>query len=104
MESAPYELLITSLGNDAEFALEVFPVPSRPENLTVSLRSPDPDDVCIRVFSMSGKLVYTEYFGYQALSQGIPIQPESGPLTDGVYIILVNQGSREIRRKFIIRD
>ena len=103
-ESEPYELLITSLDHDTEFVLSVFPVPARADQLTVSLRSPNPDDVYIRVFSMAGKLVYTQSFGYNALSQGIPLQPESGPLTDGVYIILVNQGAREIRRKIVIRE
>lgn len=105
-ESAPFEFTLTSLesGAGAEFVLSAYPVPSRALDFHLRVQSPKQDRVLIRIMDITGKAAFEKWYPYSEIETGVEIRPATGPLTDGVYIVIARQGILERRRRVVIMD
>ncbi len=105
-ESQPFDVIVTSVepGSRSELSIEVFPVPAGPGQLMLNVRSPARTPVLIRVIDMGGKTVFRKWYAAGELGDNIPLMPPGAPFHEGLYIILANQGTEEVRRRFVIED
>lgn len=88
---------------ETEMTAEVFPNPSKPnENLTLHLTGPE-DQVKIRVFDMLGKTYYEHTVSLKEYSNGIDITPRE-QLTMGMYIIMIQHGTKTQRKTLIVKE
>ncbi len=104
VESLPFAYVIASTDEDLDLALNVFPVPGNSGNLSIKLVSPETGFVRVRLIDLSGQVAYQHEFDDQKAKEGVALFPVSIRLAEGLYVLIVNQGSREWRRRVVIRD
>jgi hypothetical protein len=88
---------------EGEPSLSVYPNPSATDNLKirVTLRNNDvPAD--IKLVDMMGKSIYKRTFTAEQLLGEVTITPDA-PLLNGIYIVMVNQGSIMVNQKVVIK-
>lgn len=86
-----------------EFAVSVYPNPASADHINVQLQGVEEGPVEVRIVDQMGRELYTGIFGSSALGAGQELAlPASAK--GGVYILLINQGSRQLRRKIVLRD
>jgi hypothetical protein len=105
-ESDGLEFSVTSVGEgySAEFVLHAYPVPANSSGFRLKVQSPRPEPVSIEIVDITGRKVFRRAYAFDELSQGVPVEPLSGPLTEGVYCVIATQGKVEVRRRVLIRN
>jgi hypothetical protein len=109
-ESDPYEFELTDvpvtgieIGNNSEFALNIYPMPSSGQSINVLLRTPKTDPVLIEIIDAMGRLHYSHTIEAGELSHGMNLVPGS-PLHKGIYFIRATQAEIRARKKVIVKD
>jgi len=90
-------------GNNSEFVLNIYPMPTTGNRISVLLRSPKTDPVMIEVIDALGRLHFSKLFDAQTLMQGTDIVPASS-LYNGIYFIRATQADIRARKKIIVNN
>ena len=90
-------------GNNSEFVLNIYPMPTTGSRISVLLRSPKTDPVMIEVIDALGRLHFKKMFDAQTLMQGTDIVPASS-LYNGIYFIRATQADIRARKKIIVNN
>jgi hypothetical protein len=89
--------------SESELVTDIFPNPSLPgENLTVQLTGTS-EPVSIRLLDMMGKSYFDRTVSSADFADGIPITP-SERLTKGIYVVMIQQGTKTRRKTLIVKD
>ncbi|HEY9490316.1 MAG TPA: fibronectin type III domain-containing protein [Chryseosolibacter sp.] len=106
-ESAPYQFgdPVTGIGNgnNNEFVLNIFPVPSPGDKISILLRSPKTEPVLIEIIDALGRLLYRQTIDAQTLMQGADLVPSS-TLYNGIYFLRATQAEIRARKKIIVKN
>ena len=114
-ESAPYQVGepgeddddddVTGIddGNNPEFVLNIYPVPSAGNSINISLRSPKTEPVLIEIIDAMGRLHYSNTIDVHVLGQGMDLVPRAA-LHDGIYFIRATQAEIRARKKIIVKN
>lgn len=104
------ESMMTTMQGQEELRAEVYPNPSRPnETLTLQLTGTEGEEekekvpVNIKVMDMMGKTFYTNTISANDYEEGIEIVPHE-QLTKGMYIVMIQRGSKTQRKTLIVKD
>jgi chitodextrinase len=89
-------------GNNPEFTLNIYPVPSSGHNINILLRSPRTEPVLIEVIDALGRVQFSRTIDAQVLMQGTSIVPYA-PLYNGIYFIRATQADIKARKKIIVK-
>ena len=105
-ESEPFSFSVTAIdnGHGGEFVLNTYPVPSPGNSFTISVQSPKPDRIYVEIIDVTGRPVFKQSYAFNELSQGMPITPVTGPLSNGIYCVIATQGKIEVRRRIVIKN
>lgn len=88
---------------DAEFGFNVYPNPATVDNIQLELRGMEERPVQVRIVDQLGRALYDNTFESPSLAAGRKLSlPRDSK--GGVYILLVNQGERQLRKKVVIRE
>jgi hypothetical protein len=90
-------------GNNPEFVLNIFPVPSNGHTINLILRSPRNEPVLIEIMDAMGRLHFSRVIDVSLLMQGASIVPYA-PLYNGIYFLRATQADISARRKIIVKD
>lgn len=102
-ESLPYDVIVTSTEPASDkFSLSVFPVPARRDEVMLRITSMVAEPVWIRIIDIQGREVFSCRFEL-APEGDVPLRPRPG-FSEGMYFLIGNQGEREVRRRFVIKD
>lgn len=97
-------LSLVGTGNENTLEVEVFPNPASRENLSVKVVSSNEElPIELKLIDMIGRPIYSKTYDPKYLKDGVQI-PIAMPFTQGIYIIIANQGSRSIKQKVFIRN
>ena len=89
--------------SEADFKFNVYPNPATVDNIQLELRGMEEVPVQVRIVDQLGRAVYDNTFESPAVVAGqqLRLPANSG---GGVYILLVNQGNRQLRRKVMVTE
>lgn len=90
-------------GNNSEFVLNIYPVPTDGHSINVSLRSPKTEPVLIEIIDAMGRLHYSHTVDVHTLGQGMDLVP-AAPLYNGIYFIRATQAEIRARKKIIVKN
>ena len=90
-------------GNNPEFVLNIYPMPSPGNRINVLLRSPKTEPVLIEIIDALGRLHFSRVVDVQTLMHGTQLIPSS-PLYGGIYFIRATQADIKARKKIIVKD
>jgi hypothetical protein len=97
MEMTPEE------GLAEEFSFSVYPNPASADNINVQLTGMEEAPVQVRIVDQLGRELYTGTFDTSALAAGQQLSIPASSL-GGVYILMVNQGQRQLRKKVVLKN
>jgi hypothetical protein len=84
--------------------VNVFPNPlSSSQTITVQVEVQSQEPVQIRLMDMVGKHFYSGVFESHQVSEGATIAPRER-LVNGMYLIIVNQGSKAVKEKVLVNE
>ena len=88
---------------EAGFGLDVFPNPATADNINLSLGNAFEGPVQVRIVDQLGRELYNNRFESAGLASEQQISlPRSSQA--GVYILMINQGKLQVRRKVMVKD
>lgn len=90
-------------GNNSEFVLNIYPVPSNGHSINVLLRTPKTDPVLIEIIDALGRLHFSKIIDAGQLMNGTSLVPGS-PLYSGIYFIRATQADIKAGKKLIVKD
>ncbi|HEU5146004.1 MAG TPA: fibronectin type III domain-containing protein [Chryseosolibacter sp.] len=90
-------------GNNPEFVLNIYPVPSPGHRIHVSLRSPKTEPVLIEIIDALGRIHYSKTLDVSTLMQGAELVP-SATLYNGIYFLRATQADIRARKKIIVNN
>ena len=85
------------------FSAEVYPNPASANNITLQLQGMQEGPVQVRIVDQLGRELFAETFDSPALTQGHELELPA-TAQGGVYILMVNQGQKQLRKKVVLRD
>ena len=88
---------------EAGVVFDVYPNPAPADNLTLRLTGLADAPVQVRIVDQLGRELYAHTFGSPALARGQQLALPAGS-KGGVYILMVNQGMRQMRKKVVLRE
>jgi hypothetical protein len=87
----------------SESTMQVYPNPARPnEKLTVHMEA-SKEPVRVQLMDMMGKSFFEEILSSEDYKDGIQITPRE-QLSNGIYIVMIHQGTRTRRQTLIVKD
>jgi hypothetical protein len=88
---------------ESEFAFEVYPNPASADNINIDLRGMEEAPLQVRIIDQLGRELYSNTFESPSVVAGrqLALPPSS---KEGVYILMVNQGQRQLRRKVMVKE
>lgn len=87
----------------AEEALSVYPNPATLSDLTVQFTTSGESPVEVRILDPLGRALYSNVFSSADLLRGERLAlPASS--RGGMYIVMITQGTRQVRRKVLVRE
>jgi hypothetical protein len=105
IESDEIDFTVTGIGEvTSEFVLHTYPVPAQSDQLKIRVQSPDPRKVFIQLIDVTGRHIFNRWYSIEELSVGVPVSPQSGPLTNGVYCVIAIQGKTELRKRVVVKN
>jgi chitodextrinase len=90
-------------GNNSEFMMSIYPIPSDGHTINLLLRSPKTQPVLIEIIDTMGRLHFSATMDAGMLTQGARIVPYA-PLYNGVYILRATQSDIKARKKIVVKD
>ena len=90
-------------GNNPEFVLNIYPVPSPGHRIHVLLRSPKTDPVLVEIIDALGRVHYSKTLDVNTLMQGAELVP-SATLYNGIYFLRATQADIRARKKIIVNN
>jgi hypothetical protein len=92
-----------AISEDEPLQINAYPNPASPDELNISIYSPVRDlPVKVQMFDQMGRTIFTIEDNAEKLEQGFR-PPLPAATSNGVYVIIANQGERTLRRKVMIR-
>jgi hypothetical protein len=88
---------------EQDFSLSVYPNPASADNINIQLEGVDALPVEVRMVDQVGRELYVNTFDHQAISAGQPLVLPA-PAKGGIYILMVSQGQRQLRKKVVLKD
>ena len=88
---------------EKDFSLSVYPNPASSDNINIQLEGVDALPVEVRIVDQVGRELYVNTFDHQAVTAGQPLVLPA-PAKGGIYILMVNQGQRQLRKKVVLKD
>lgn len=85
------------------FNLRLYPNPSTSDNIFVNLEPESDSPVEINLVNLVGKSYFRQTVQPADVRNGVQIRPQSS-LTNGIYVVIVNQGSKLAKEKIVIRN
>jgi hypothetical protein len=105
VESDGMDFTVTGLSEVvSELVLHAYPVPARGDRLKIRVQSPRPGAVFVQLIDITGRDVFNKWYSPEELDAGVPVSPESGPLTNGIYCVIAIQGQTELRRRIVVKN
>ena len=90
-------------GNNPEFELNIYPVPSNGSEINLLLRSPKMAPVLIELVDAMGRVHFRGTVEARVLMQGTRITPYA-PLYNGIYFLRATQEEIKARKKIIVKN
>lgn len=90
-------------GNNPEFILSIYPMPSPGNRISVLLRSPKTEPVLIEIIDALGRLHFSQVVDSQTLMHGAELVPPAS-LYNGIYFLRATQADIRARKKIIIKN
>lgn len=85
------------------FSFDVYPNPATSDNISIDLRGAEDAPLEVRIVDGLGRELYTNTFEGPALLAGSQLTlPRDA--TAGVYVLMVNQGKKQLRRKVMVKE
>ncbi|MEX2230977.1 MAG: PA14 domain-containing protein [Cyclobacteriaceae bacterium] len=91
------------LEENKELVTDIFPNPSRPNEVITLHLTGTQERVNIKLMDMMGKSYYENTLTIDDFGVGIQITPRE-QLTKGIYILMIHQGSKTRKRTLIVKD
>lgn len=85
------------------FNMKLYPNPSTSDNVFVNFEPETDDPVEVSMVNLVGKSYFRQTVAAEDARGGIHIRPSSS-LTNGIYVVMVNQGSRLAKEKIVIQN
>lgn len=103
--STPDEIEMTQEDTTAEeiFSFDVYPNPATPGNVNLHLQGAGDAPVMVKISDQLGKEVYAITFESAGLAAEQPLLLPAS-VQGGMYIFLINQGQRQVRKKVMLRN
>jgi hypothetical protein len=88
---------------EADFEVNVYPNPTTGDNINVSVGGAGEGPLQVRVVDPLGRELYNNTFESPSTlgGQPLPLPALSG---GGVYVVMINQGHRHLRKKVMVRE
>jgi dienelactone hydrolase len=102
--ATPEDIQVSPEGAPTEdgFAFNVYPNPASADNINLELQGLEESPVEVRIVDQLGREIYAESFDSPSLASGKQLSlPASSQ--GGVYILMINQGQRQLRKKVVVR-
>jgi predicted esterase len=96
------EVVQDDLVSENVFSASVFPNPTTPDNLNVIINTSVNAPIHIGIIDYLGRTVFERSVEAGELQEEFNLSV-SPSLTDGIYIVVVNQGRRKLKERLIIR-
>jgi hypothetical protein len=97
IQVAPEELTL-----DKGLSFNVYPNPATADNIRLELLGMAESPVQVKIVDQMGRELYTQTFETPGLASGQQLALPSSP-QGGVYILMVNQGERQLRKKVMVK-
>ncbi|MGC1242340.1 MAG: prolyl oligopeptidase family serine peptidase [Chryseosolibacter sp.] len=88
---------------DEGFSLSVYPNPASPDNINIRLQGVEAFPVEVRMVDQVGRELYSNVFDHEAVSAGQSLVLPA-PAKGGIYILMIRQGQRQLRKKVVLKD
>ncbi len=86
-----------------DVSFSVYPNPASADNFNVQWQGGEALPVVVRIVDQLGREVYGREFDHASLARGQPIAlPPS--VQPGIYILMISQGQRQVRKKVMLRE
>lgn len=86
----------------SQLGLKVFPNPTKYTNINLKVSSSHSDVTMVRLFDLTGKIVYKEELNAEQI--GSEIQIKTNTLKSGMYVLEVMQGKGRATQRLIIQE
>lgn len=103
VESEEIQVASEDEGSAIDFAFDVYPNPANADNINFDLRSAEEGPVQVRIIDGLGRELYNNTFESPALAAGQKLTLPRDSRA-GVYVLMVNQGQRQLRRKVVVKE
>jgi hypothetical protein len=90
-------------GPEDSFKVSIYPNPAHPGNINVEVETVENTPVSVQLVDPIGRRLLAEEYAPEALKEGIRLSALQH-LSNGFYIVIVNQGKTTVRRRVIIRN
>lgn len=103
MEEAQTEAATAEVNMETEFAFDVYPNPATADNINLQLDGLEESPVEVRIVDQLGREMYSNTFDSPSLAAGqrLSLPAASG---GGIYILMINQGQRQLRKKMMLKE
>ena len=88
---------------EEDFSVSVYPNPASASNVNLQLQGMEESPVEVCLVDQLGRALYTATFEGPALRVGQPLDLPS-PVQGGIYILMINQGPRQLRKKLVLKE
>lgn len=82
--------------------LNVYPNPTREDDINIQVDSSDPSPVLVRLIDFSGREVYQRQFNAEEVNYGVKILPRES-MREGIYLLQINKNGKVIQERVSIK-
>lgn len=91
----------TEASMEEGFVFSVYPNPASADNINLQLQGMEEAPVRVRITDQMGREIFAETFDSPSIVSGRQLALPSA--SNGVYILMVNQGQRQLRKKLVVK-
>jgi hypothetical protein len=96
------EIVMMDSQVDEEFSSTVYPNPSTSDNVNLHIRTSFDGPVQVQLIDLLGKEQYNRTFDTQEIQNDLELLLPY--LADGVYVLSVTQGQRQMKQKLMVQN
>ena len=86
-----------------DFAFDVYPNPAKADNINLNLRGVEATPVQVRIIDGLGRELYNNTFENPSLATGTQFTLPKDTRA-GVYVLMINQGTLQLRKKVVVNE
>ena len=86
-----------------DFAFDVYPNPAKADNINLNLRGVEETPVQVRIIDGLGRELYNNTFENPSLATGTQLTLPKDTRA-GVYVLMINQGTLQLRKKVVVNE